>query len=126
MSLPPLAPDEAALLRDAVELFNTGGEYESHDLFEALWGPDIFKGFVQAAVALHHHRVGNAAGLAGLPQNVERILLAQPPDAYGLDVHGFARELVAFLSRHEPGTGYEHAPRIRWLATDATARPGPT
>lgn len=121
-----LSQDEAELLGNGIRAFNAGEFYEAHDHFEALWGEDVWKGFVQAAVALHHYAVENPKGVMGLPENVHRILDAYRPTYAGLDIDRFVDEFDAFFEAVGRGENppMENAPRIRSLdASDEADRP---
>lgn len=109
------AEDEEVLLEEAVATFNGGDYYAAHDLFEALWGEDFYKGLVQAAVALHHYSVGNLTGLVGLPENVDRILSDYTPAYAGLDVERFLSAFRAFFTAVQEGRrpAMADAPKLR-------------
>jgi hypothetical protein len=96
-------PRGAATLRAAVELFNTGRYLAAHELFEELWeasegaDSDLFKGLIQAAIALHHFEQGNLEGAARLYAGHRRCLAGYLPARRGLDVAGLLAGMQAFL-----------------------------
>lgn len=121
-----LEAEDRETLERGIRAFNSGDFYEAHDHFEALWGEDVWKGFVQAAVALHHHSVENPAGVKGLPENVHRILDAYRPFYVGLDIERFLKEFDAFFEAVRRGEDPDiaNAPKIRTLDDSAeTDRP---
>ena len=107
-----LPADEQATFRHGVAAFNAGDYYAAHDDFEALWGEDFWKGLVQAAVALHHHQVGNPRGIIGLPGNVRRLLDPYRPAYMGLDVARFLADFTAFFDAVDAGGATPPAPRL--------------
>ena len=107
-----LDPDEEATLRGAVAAFNRGDFYAAHDLFETLWGEPVWKGLVQAAVALHHHTVGNPKGWAGLPENAERLLTPYRAGHAGLDIGRFVDDFQAFFQAVREHTAPPPLPKL--------------
>jgi hypothetical protein len=118
--------ERASSLRAAVELFNRGRYLAAHELFDELWesthGPDsdFYKGWVQAAVALHHLEQGNAEGAARLYRGHRRLLAGYLPTHLGLDVEAFLAAMQALmkprLAAAEPGELPADArPRIRFV-----------
>lgn len=101
--VPELDDEEQTHFDAGLHAFNTGDFYDAHDHFEALWGEDFWKGLVQASVALHHHRIGNAKGLEGLPENVVRILDAYRPNHMGLDIDRFLDDFRTYVDAVAPG-----------------------
>ncbi len=77
-----------------VVLFNRGEFFEAHEVVEDLWlertgeEREFLKGFIQAAVALEHHRRGNPNGFRSVGTTAEGYLRAADPAAGGLDVAG--------------------------------------
>jgi hypothetical protein len=116
----PQARAEAdATLRAAVELFNAGRYLAAHELFEELWeasegaDSDLFKGLIQAAIALHHLEHGNLEGAARLYSGHRRCLAGYLPTHRGLEVAGFLADMQAFLGpllRPGPPDGPARAP----------------
>jgi predicted metal-dependent hydrolase len=107
-------PDDVTHYHAGVTAFNTGDHYQAHDHFEALWGEDFWKGLVQAAVALHHHRARNPKGIQGLPENVNRILHPYLPQYAGIDTERLLQEFNEYFQRIENGEDppLEQAPRL--------------
>ena len=106
-----------------MELFNRGEFFEAHEVVEDLWnettGPEreFLKGFIQAAVALEHHRRGNLNGLRSVGTTAAGYLRRAGPAAGGLDVAGLLRDLEEFRTRVERG---ESPPRPRARRLGAT------
>ena len=99
-----LAPEErAAALQAGIECFNAGHYLAAHELFEELWEStegaesDFFKGFIQAAIALHHFESGNLEGAAKLYSGHRRCLAAFLPTHAGIDVERFLANMQACL-----------------------------
>jgi uncharacterized protein len=93
------SPEDEAEFAAGVAAFNRGDHYRAHDHFEALWGEDFWKGLIHAAVALHHHRARNPAGIRGLPENVPRLLAPYRPAYAGIDVERFLLDFDAYFAR---------------------------
>ena len=87
----------------AIECFDHGRYLAAHELFEELWEStegaeaDFFKGFVQAAIALHHFESGNLEGAAKLYSGHRRCLAAFVPGHAGVDVARFLADMQIFL-----------------------------
>ncbi len=113
-------PEDLDAYRAGVAAFNGGDHYRAHDHFEALWGEDFWKGLVQAAVALHHHRSRNPKGIEGLPGNVARILGPYRPHYAGIDVDRFLTAFHAYFQRVESGEDppLDEAPRLEAAPAD--------
>ncbi len=90
-------------LAEAVRLFNAGRYLDSHEAFEELWEgthgerADLYKGFLQAAIALYHFQEGNLAGARKLYSGHRRYLASYLPEREGLDIESFLAEMQAFL-----------------------------
>lgn len=110
-----LEPEEQETFNEAIAAFNSGDYYRAHDLFESLWGEELFRALVQASVALHHYSVGNLAGVAGLPGRVRQVIAPYLPSRFGLDLARFAREFEEFMRKVQAGEEpeMEKAPRLR-------------
>ncbi len=119
-------------LDHAVRLFNAGEYLSAHEVLEELWeaghGPDegLYKGLIQAAIALHHFQKGNGAGVRKLYRGHRRYLAAYLPRHAGLDLAGFLEEMQRFVSPvlvakegAEVAFEFERRPR---LAFDADPR----
>ena len=106
-----------------VDLFNREEFFEAHEVVEDLWneahGPErgFLKGFIQAAVALEHHRRGNPAGRRSVGATASGHLRGAAPDAGGLDVASLIRDFEEFLARAERGEDPPR-PRARWIETE--------
>jgi len=93
----------AATLSAAIQCFDAGQYLAAHELFEELWEEsegaesDFFKGFVQAAICLHHFESGNLEGAAKLYSGHRRCLAAFLPAHEGVDVVRFLAEMQAAL-----------------------------
>lgn len=115
-----LSEEDRRMMTDGIRAFNDGDFYGAHDHFEALWGEDVWKGLVQAAVALHHYDAENPEGFKGLPENVHRILDAYRPHYLGMDIERFVREFDGFFELVARGgnPSTKQAPKIRLLEAD--------
>ncbi len=116
------AGEREATLRAGVELFNAGRYLAAHELFEELWeaseggDSDLYKGLVQAAVALHHFQQGNLDGAAKLYSGHRRCLAGYLPSRGGLDLASFLAEMqdcLAPVLRRSPGASFDPARRPR-------------
>jgi predicted metal-dependent hydrolase len=102
-----------------VDLFNSGEFFEAHEVVEDLWNErtgaekEFLKGFIQAAVALEHHRRGNPRGFRSVWTTAATYLGRADPGAGGLDVTALLRDLEEFRDRVERGEGPPF-PRARW------------
>jgi predicted metal-dependent hydrolase len=102
-----------------VVLFNRGEFFEAHEVVEDLWlektgeEREFLKGFIQAAVALEHHRRGNANGLRSVGTTAATYLRRADPAAGGLDVTALLRDLEEFRARVEGGED-PPPPKARW------------
>ena len=92
-----------------MDLFNREEFFEAHEVVEDLWndteGPskEFLKGFIQAAVALEHHRRGNRRGFLSVLETAERYLRRADPGSGGLDVPALVRDLEEFRAREGRG-----------------------
>ncbi|MCK6479467.1 MAG: DUF309 domain-containing protein [Planctomycetes bacterium] len=90
-------------------LFDGEEFFEAHEVVEDLWhetggpGRDLLKGFIQAAVALEHHRRGNPRGLRSVGLTAEALLRRAAPGTGGIDAAGMAADLEAFRAGVERG-----------------------
>jgi len=109
-----------------VDLFNREEFFEAHEVVEDLWNEtageerEFLKGFIQAAVALEHHRRGNPKGLRSVGETAARYLRRADPAAGGLDVTALLRDLEEFRARVERGESPPW-PRARWRTEPARA-----
>jgi predicted metal-dependent hydrolase len=105
-----------------VDLFNREEFFEAHEVVEDLWnettGPEkeFQKGFIQAAVALEHHRRGNPRGFESVLRTASGYLRRADPGAGGLDVTALLHDLEEFRDRAGRGEGPPF-PRARWRTT---------
>jgi predicted metal-dependent hydrolase len=93
----------------AVELFNAGRYFESHEVWERLWlraaGTDrlLLQGLIQAAAAMLHLERGNLRGARSLVGK-SWMNLANAPDRFmGVSLVGFAKALESYASAAEVG-----------------------
>jgi predicted metal-dependent hydrolase len=109
-----------------VDLFNREEFFEAHEVVEDLWnetdGPEreFLKGFIQAAVALEHHRRGNPKGLRSVGDTAATYLGRADPASGGLDVPALVRDLAEFRARAERGESPPW-PKARWKSQDVQA-----
>ncbi len=88
----------------AIESFNCGGYFTSHEVWEGVWmrekGPDrsFYKGLIQAAVALHHATRGNHHGARKLWRTARSYLDPYRPRHLGIDVECFLTDLDRCLA----------------------------
>ena len=84
-----------------IDHFNCREYFEAHEVWEDLWievndeRKGFFHGLIQAAVALHHARRGNANGARSLYRRMAANLEGYRPDYLGLDVDGFLDRMEA-------------------------------
>lgn len=100
---PLLAQDELSArldeLRAAVEQFNDGYWFESHETLEDLWQVtplperDLFQAIIQAAAALVHFARGEYPGILKLLDSALDKLRAFPGEHMGIDVAAFTSDL---------------------------------
>ena len=106
--------EQATTLAAAIHCFDAGQYLAAHELFEELWEAseglesDFFKGFVQAAICLHHFEAGNLEGAVKLYSGHRRCLAPFLPNHEGIDVARFLvdmqRALRPVLDRPLGGT----------------------
>lgn len=130
---PLLAPDELSArldqLRAAIEQFNDGYWFESHETLEDLWQVtplperDLFQAIIQSAAALVHFARGEYPGILKLLDSALDKLRTFPSEHMGIKVGVFKSDLQrvrdefralgdsAFLSWDE-----REAPRIAFKA----------
>ena len=102
-----------------VDLFNREEFFDAHEVVEELWnetsGPpkEFLKGFIQASVALEHHRRGNPKGFRSVWGTASGYLRRADPSSGGLDVEGLVRDFEEFRARVERGESAPF-PRARW------------
>ena len=102
-----------------VELFNREEFFEAHEVVEDLWNEtdephrEFLKGFIQAAVALEHHRRGNHRGFLAVGETATRYLRRADPAAGGLDVTALVRGMDEFRERDARGESPPW-PRAEW------------
>lgn len=100
---PLLTPEELSArlgeLRDAVEQFNDGYWFESHETLEDLWQVtplperDLLQGIIQAAAALVHFARGEYPGILKLFDSSLDKLRQFEPERLGIDVSGLVRDI---------------------------------
>ena len=106
-----------------MDLFNREEYFEAHEVVEDLWNEttgsekgiarEFLKGFIQAAVALEHHRRGNPRGFESVMGTATVYLRRADPAAGGLDVTALLADLEEFRDRVGRGEGPPF-PRARW------------
>lgn len=90
----------------AIDLFNAGYYWESHEVFEAIWngagrsGPiaSFSKGVIQVAAALLKHSMGDCASAAALAKRGAAKLHEGPPRFLGVDAHRLADDACAYVA----------------------------
>ena len=90
----PDSPDKpAATLLTAINTFNTGAYFASHEFLEALWMDetdphrDLYKGILQIGIGLLHLQRGNIKGARCLLQSGCQLLEPFTPSCFGLDLN---------------------------------------
>ncbi|MEX0751148.1 MAG: DUF309 domain-containing protein [Dehalococcoidia bacterium] len=85
----------------ALQQFNDGWYFESHETLEDLWmvtpfpERELFQGFIQAAAAFVHMVRGEYPGVLKLLDAAIDKLSRAEPERFGVDIAGFARDLEA-------------------------------
>ena len=85
--------------RKGIGLFNEEEFYECHEVLENLWlatqdeHKDLYKGIIQAAVALYHLERGNLSGAKKLYKTSTRYLAKYEPKTLGLNVEQLVRDM---------------------------------
>jgi predicted metal-dependent hydrolase len=95
----------------ALELFNKGRFFESHEVMEELWQErkggaqaDLYKGVIQYAAAWHLvPQPGRQGGAAALFRSAGRYLEKYAPAAFGLDLARLVTDLRSALEALEKG-----------------------
>lgn len=88
-----------------IECFNRRAYFESHEIWEELWGKThgeakpFYKGLIQAAVALHHATRGNPRGAKKLLARSRHHLALYRPRYLGLEVDRFLSEVGQCVER---------------------------
>ncbi|MBI4395304.1 MAG: DUF309 domain-containing protein, partial [Candidatus Omnitrophica bacterium] len=100
---PPMSVDER--FRRGIELFNQEEFFECHEVIEDLWletqdeYKNLYKGVIQAAVALHHLRRGNLKGAKKLFKTSSGYLSYYPSRTLGLNVEKLLSDMkICFKS----------------------------
>jgi hypothetical protein len=111
---PKVAGFEARLWQDsqdykfAVDLFNFGFWWESHELFEAFWHgsgrrtPEgrFFQGLIQLAAAHLKRRMGNPAAAIRLFERACASLRQAPPVCMGIDIQTLVQDIERCRANH--------------------------
>ena len=112
---PKLTGFEARLWRDspdykfAVDLFNFGYWWESHELFEAFWHASgrrtvegrFFQGLIQLAAAHLKRRMGNSAAAIRLFERACASLRQAPPVCMGIDIETLVQDIERGRANHK-------------------------
>lgn len=113
----PMSVDER--FRKGIELFNQEEFFECHEVLEDLWlatqdeYKNLYKGLIQAAVALHHLKRRNLSGARKLYQTSSRYLSPYLPHALGLNV---AKLILDMKSCFEEN--YKFIPKLEFRTGD--------
>ena len=96
--------------KKGVELFNREEFYECHEVIEKLWFEakgdkyrNLYKGVIQAAVALHHLKRGNLSGAKQLFKTSTRYLSPYRPQALGLCVEKLIKDMKTCFEKANKG-----------------------
>ena len=94
--------------KKGIELFNNEEFYECHEIIEGLWlatedeYKDLYKGVIQAAVALYHLKRGNLSGARELYRTSSHYLNQYKPKVLGLNVEKLLHDMkVCFESMND-------------------------
>ncbi len=85
--------------RHGLHLFNEEEFFECHEIIENLWlatvdeYKDLYKGVIQAAVALYHLRRGNQIGARKVYGTSSKYLRKYLPEALGLNVQKLLNDM---------------------------------
>jgi len=88
-------------LESFMHAFDEKAYFDAHEILEAFWvdyrgdDRDFYRGLIQAAVALHHARHGNAVGASGVAARARAHLAAFAPSYQGVDVDAVLSRLAA-------------------------------
>ena len=119
-----MSHEEEDLRRDpryarGIELFNRGNYYECHEVLEEIWttarGPRrlLLQGLIHFAVAMHHHRRGNAAGALRQVGKGLKKLAGYLPRYAGLDTLALYRDGTRWRGALGAGEAVTAAPVMR-------------
>ena len=122
----PCPPLEAPRWREhelylwGCDLYEHGFPWEAHEAWEAAWAATppglehaLLAGMIQAAAAAVQARLGRWRGVASLAARARRNLhAAGGPRLCGVDVRGFAAELVAWSARVGAAAAWEAPPSL--------------
>lgn len=118
---PVLGPGERdALVEEGIERFNAGRYFDAHESWEEVWRSttpepaELWRGLIQVAVGLYHHRVrGNPAAARRVLARGLRRVEAHPQGTEGLDLDGLTaagRRWEDWLADSEAGEEPEEPP----------------
>jgi len=102
------------------DLYAHGFPWEAHEVWEGAWAATppglehaLLAGLIQAAAADVQARLGKWRGVAALASRARRNLIAAGgPRLCGVDVRGFAAELMAWSVRVGAAEVWEPPPRL--------------
>ena len=86
-----------------IELFNDEEFFECHEVIEDLWlatqdkYKDLYKGVIQAAVAIYHLKRGNARGARKLYGTSSKYLRKYIPTALGLNIEKLLNDMKSYF-----------------------------
>ena len=120
----------------AVEHFNAGRYFESHEDWETLWNDaegerrEWLQGLIQIAAALHHvANTGSASGFCKLVRSAREKAERYAGDTEGMDFPGFWAQVTPWIEhgrRVEAGAGlYERTPPWPKIAYAPGVEPRP-
>jgi len=110
------------LFGEGLRLFDAGEYHAAHEALEKLWlgtqgaESDLFKGLIQACIAMHHFERGNLEGARKLYSGHRRLLAAYLPECRGVDLTAFLGEMQRVLgpvARGARDAAFETASRPR-------------
>ena len=93
--------EDAARIRDGLQLFNERHFFEAHEVLEDVWHrergePRLFlQGLIQLCAGFHHFQNGNARGAAELLHRGSDKMRKYPDRYMGLDATGLLAEVDA-------------------------------
>ena len=110
----PMSLDERFIR--GIELFNKEEFFECHEIIEDLWlatqdeYKELYKGVIQAAVALYHLDRGNLKGARKLYGTSSKYLRKYPQVALGLNVEKLLEDMKICFEED-----YERIPKLEFI-----------
>jgi len=112
-----------SLLRQGIDLFNSGDFFEAHEVLEEIWrgAPEgekkFWQGLIQIAVAFHHRSTGNTIGALSLLNRAIQNLSPYPDIYCGIQLRALKLSLEKWQQAISKNEADFHLPTIH-LNTD--------